>query len=392
MSRTRSASSGRSYGRARILKAWGLPGPTFYEQRRPPLCLQPPARRGPKTRCSDDDLLAEIRRAIQESPFRGEGHRKVGARLRVRQVRTSLRRVLRLMRANHLPAPQRQPQPVEPKHHERTIVAERRRLRAGRLANGWRAGIAAGQRGGGGFRFAPADARRGQRAVGARKARATLARRVGRALGPDGPGGPRHFRLPHRSPASARSLPGPRHRRVWQPGKQRARPALVVAVPGPIAGPNDHHSRGAADSDRFAGSGAKGLIEPRGSGWVWTLPGQFPSESFHRRTVTVAADTAAAGPDGTSARHACCFLRPRRESFQDAFANGPQPFRPSAASACSWPPHSSHPGRRRAPARMAAPILAPAPKPVPRPALAAAPARALQNSAPDDLPAQSFTD
>jgi len=49
----------------------------------------------------------------------------VWARLRVRDGRTSMRRVLRLMRRNHLLAPQRQPQPVEPKRHDGTILAER---------------------------------------------------------------------------------------------------------------------------------------------------------------------------------------------------------------------------------------------------------------------------
>ena len=91
----RSASAGRPNGRARVLKAWGLPRSTFYERRRRPLFLPPPARRGPKTRNSDEELLAEIRRTIQESPFPGEGHRKVWARLRAREVRTSMRRVLR---------------------------------------------------------------------------------------------------------------------------------------------------------------------------------------------------------------------------------------------------------------------------------------------------------
>ena len=47
------------------------------------------------------------------------------ARLRVRKVRTSMRRVLRMMRDNGLLAPQRQPQPVEPKRHDGTILAER---------------------------------------------------------------------------------------------------------------------------------------------------------------------------------------------------------------------------------------------------------------------------
>jgi len=77
------------------------------ERCRRPLCLRPPAQRGPKTRYSDDDLLAEIRRTIQELPFHGEGHRKVWARFRVREVRTSMRRVLRLMRENDLLALQR---------------------------------------------------------------------------------------------------------------------------------------------------------------------------------------------------------------------------------------------------------------------------------------------
>jgi len=89
------------------------------------LCPRPPARLGAKTRYSDEDLLSEIRRTIQESPFHGEGHRKVWARLRVREVRTLMRRVLRLMREDGLLAPQRQRQPVEPKRHDGTILAER---------------------------------------------------------------------------------------------------------------------------------------------------------------------------------------------------------------------------------------------------------------------------
>ena len=68
MSRARSASTGRTYGLARVLKAWGLPRSTFYERRRRLLCPRPSARRGPKTRYSDEDLLAEIRRTIQERP------------------------------------------------------------------------------------------------------------------------------------------------------------------------------------------------------------------------------------------------------------------------------------------------------------------------------------
>jgi transposase InsO family protein len=125
MSRTRSISTGRCYGRARVLKAWGLPRSTFYQRRRHGASPRLPARRGPKTHYTDEQLAGEIRRTIQTSPFHGEGHRKVWARLRLAGVRTSLRRVLRLMRQHELLAPQRQPQPVEPKRHEGTILAER---------------------------------------------------------------------------------------------------------------------------------------------------------------------------------------------------------------------------------------------------------------------------
>ncbi|MET3414875.1 hypothetical protein ABIC30_006077 [Methylobacterium sp. 1030] len=43
-----------------------------------------------------------IRAILTDSPFHGEGHRKVWARLRMKGVRTSKRRVLRLMRAYDL--------------------------------------------------------------------------------------------------------------------------------------------------------------------------------------------------------------------------------------------------------------------------------------------------
>ncbi|MCS7042052.1 MAG: hypothetical protein NZR01_04610, partial [Bryobacteraceae bacterium] len=55
--------------------------------------LHPLSRRGLKTRYTDGQLVGEIRRTIQASPFHGEGHRKVWARLRLAGVRTSLRRV-----------------------------------------------------------------------------------------------------------------------------------------------------------------------------------------------------------------------------------------------------------------------------------------------------------
>lgn len=53
----------------------------------------------------------------------------------------------------------------------------------------------------------------------------------------------------------------------------------------------------------------RGLAEPRGAGFAWTLPGQFLSESFQRRTVLAAIDTAGAAPNGALGRHSACLLR-----------------------------------------------------------------------------------
>jgi transposase InsO family protein len=74
-------------------------------------------------------LLGAIREVLLESEqtlgIRGEGHRKVWARLRRRGVRTSMRRTLRLMRENALLAPTRTGRPRGPRSHDGTIRTER---------------------------------------------------------------------------------------------------------------------------------------------------------------------------------------------------------------------------------------------------------------------------
>ena len=71
---------------------------------------------------SDAQLLAAIRRNLARSPFQGEGHRKVHARLRIVDgVRVSRTRVLRVMRAQGLLSPHRGRQ-GEPPPHDGTIV------------------------------------------------------------------------------------------------------------------------------------------------------------------------------------------------------------------------------------------------------------------------------
>ena len=69
--------------------------------------------------------LALIRRVIKDSPFCGEGHRKVTARLRRdHEVRVGRKRVLRLMRQAGLLAPQRTRGRRKPRPHEGSIIPE----------------------------------------------------------------------------------------------------------------------------------------------------------------------------------------------------------------------------------------------------------------------------
>jgi len=125
MSCAASPSTGQVYGVARVLRAWELARSSFYYQRglvrQACRVLQ---RRGPKTAWSDAELIEKIRAVLAESPFHGEGHRKVWARLRFAGVRTSKARVLRLMREAQLLAPCRTV-PVAENPHAGTIITER---------------------------------------------------------------------------------------------------------------------------------------------------------------------------------------------------------------------------------------------------------------------------
>ena len=125
MSRQTSPSTHQRYGIARVLRVWELPRSTFYAQRE--RGAQPATgRRGRTPMLEDAALLTQIRAVITESPFHGEGHRKIWARLRiVKGVRTSMRRVLRVMREAELLAPARQAEPVVERPHEGTIVTDR---------------------------------------------------------------------------------------------------------------------------------------------------------------------------------------------------------------------------------------------------------------------------
>ena len=129
MSQARFTSTGRAYGLKRVCALWGLARSTVYAQRRReavPVHERPtPNKRGPVGPCTDAELLGHIRQVLEDSPFHGEGYRKVWARLRFAGIRTSKERVRCLMREAGLQAPHRVGKPRGPKAHNGTIRTER---------------------------------------------------------------------------------------------------------------------------------------------------------------------------------------------------------------------------------------------------------------------------
>jgi putative transposase len=123
MSRVTSPVTDRSYGLATVCRVWRMARSGVYRHLAP-VPATPPRRRGPIGAMSDVALTAAIRDVLAASPFHGEGHRKVWARLRHAGTRTSLRRVLRLMRENDLLAPGRVGSARGPRAHDGTIIPE----------------------------------------------------------------------------------------------------------------------------------------------------------------------------------------------------------------------------------------------------------------------------
>jgi transposase InsO family protein len=117
--------TGRPYGVVCVCQAWECARSTVYATEARALSLHPPGKRGPKTALSDEALAEEVRAVLAASPFTGEGHRKVWARLRLAGIRTAKPRVLRLMRQAGLLAPTRAGNPHGPRAHDGTIITTR---------------------------------------------------------------------------------------------------------------------------------------------------------------------------------------------------------------------------------------------------------------------------
>ena len=122
MSKANSPVSGKPYGLAAVCRAWRIARSGVYRHRTPP--ASPPRRRGSMGASPDAALTAAIQAVLAASPFHGEGHRKVWVRLRHAGIRTSLHRVLRLMRQHDLLAPGRVGSPRGPRSHDGTIIPE----------------------------------------------------------------------------------------------------------------------------------------------------------------------------------------------------------------------------------------------------------------------------
>ena len=119
-----SPATGRRYPLTMVCTVFRVPRATVYVHTAITVD-EAPGKRGPQTPGSDPDLVAAIRTVLAETPFHGEGHRKVRVRLRLFGWRVGKNRVLRLMRAHGLLAPQRAGHLHGDPAHAGTITTER---------------------------------------------------------------------------------------------------------------------------------------------------------------------------------------------------------------------------------------------------------------------------
>jgi putative transposase len=109
------------YGVQMVCNTWGFPRSSFYHSKQP----KKRQMQGKKPIISDNELLVAIKATIESSPFSGEGHRKVHAKLQRKvQMPCGRNRVLKLMRNNRLLSPYRVMQ-GESKAHDGRITTDK---------------------------------------------------------------------------------------------------------------------------------------------------------------------------------------------------------------------------------------------------------------------------
>ena len=119
MSQSTSPSTGKVYGLHRVCKAWDVSRSAWYERRKPS-----PSRRGRPPVVADDKVLEQIRQEISDSPFKGEGHKKIHHRLRSKGLVVGRNRVCQLMRDAQLLSPWRA-HSTGPREHKGRIITDR---------------------------------------------------------------------------------------------------------------------------------------------------------------------------------------------------------------------------------------------------------------------------
>ena len=124
MSTVASISTRRPYSVAQVCRVWSVSRAGIYRGRQAVAPSATRRRPGPQGPMPDAALVEAIRLVLIASPFHGEGYRKVWARLRYADLRTSKERVRRLMRENGLQATTRMGSPRGPRNHDGTIIPE----------------------------------------------------------------------------------------------------------------------------------------------------------------------------------------------------------------------------------------------------------------------------
>lgn len=121
MSQAISPTVKKPYGLKRVCAIWGITRSNIYKRRKK---KGPSVKRGPKPKIAEEALVKNIREEIAGSPFKGEGHRKIHARLKRRALCVGRNRVLKAMKEHQLLSPHRSSY-RPPTSHDRQITTDK---------------------------------------------------------------------------------------------------------------------------------------------------------------------------------------------------------------------------------------------------------------------------